>query len=369
MALAGRSRRGSGRRWVVVALVLTLLVLLVDASIKSRSQSPVREISGQAWMDRVVTLVTESNVVAKDLTSLRTDSSTTGSAALRSDLTTMDNQSEAVYKAFLKLNPPTDLAGPSGLLETCFYLRQKATTTLVDAVTDQLQAPSGSSAVVAAQQMQSAVSELEVADNAYTLFAKRLPASIGRATASMWVPEPSLYTQDKLEVWLTALHNRISLTPVHAIEIVALSTSPSPLGTSGGVETLPAGPLSVQVVVGNTGNQLATDLRVAATVSASSGQAAASDVVDQLTAGGDTTLHLGPLGPRVGVTVTLTVTVTPPTGSGTTAVTKTLQFVMPSSTSSTTTTTSTTSTTTVPGATTTTAPGSSTTTLTTLPGG
>jgi hypothetical protein len=193
--------------------------------------------------------------------------------------------------------------------------------------------------------MLSAVSELQVADNAYTLFAKRIPASVGTVQTSQWVPQPSLYTRDKLEVWLTALHTRVSLTPVHALSIVALSTSPSPLSTSGAVETLPAGLLTVQVVVGNVGNQPATDLRVAATISASSGVAAASHVVYQLPAGADTTVRLGSLGPKLGVAVTLTVTVTPPTGSGATAVTKTLKFMMPSATSSTTTTSSTTSTT------------------------
>jgi hypothetical protein len=345
MALAGRSRRGSGRRWIVVGLVLTLLVLLVDASIKSRSQSPAREVSGQAWLNRVVPLITASNVVSDDLQSLRTGSATLRSTALKTELTSMESSAQASYKSFTKLTPPASLAGASGLLDTCFYLRQKATAQLVTALTDQLSAPSGSSAATAAQSMLAAVSELEVADNAYTLFSQRLPASIGKVATSQWVSTPGLYTQDKLEVWLTALHNRVSLSPVHAITIVALSTSPSPLSTAGAVERLPAGALSVQVVVGNTGNQPATDLRVAAAISASSGQAAASWSMTALAAGSDTTVRLGSLGPKVGVTVTLTVTVTPPTGSGTTAVSKSLQFEMPSPTASTTRTSATTSTT------------------------
>jgi hypothetical protein len=352
MALAGRSRRGGGRRWIVVGLVLTLLVLLVDASIKSRSQAPVRQLSGQAWVNRVVPIITDSNVSGHDFQALRTNSASLSAATLRSDLAAMTNGTKGTYDAYAKLVAPTDLSTSAGLLGTCLLLRSQATATVVSAIRTQLAAPAGLPASTESQRIASAVHQLEVADSAYGLFAGRIPASIsGRMPASTWVTDESLFTPDTLTVWLKALHNRVSLSSVHSVEIVALTTTPAPLSLANKTETLPASTLHVSVVVGNTGNQNQGELRVKATVSRASGRGSAIDVISGLAAGADRTVTLGPLSPRIGVTVTLTVTVSPLSGSPTKPVTRSISFLMPSSTS-----TSTTSPTTAPTRTTVTTP-------------
>jgi len=52
MALAGRSsRRGAGARWLAIGIVVTLLVLLIDASLHSRSQSPGQQLAAGTWVD------------------------------------------------------------------------------------------------------------------------------------------------------------------------------------------------------------------------------------------------------------------------------------------------------------------------------
>jgi hypothetical protein len=236
--------------------VLTLLVLLVDASIKSRSQTPLRQLSGQAWVGRVVPIITDSDVSGHDLQALRTSAASLSATTLRSDLVAMTNGTQGAYDAYLKLVPPSDLTVSAGLLGTCLLLRREATATVVSAIRTQLAGPAHLPALSESQRIASAVKQLEVADSAYGLFATRIPASIGgRMPASVWVTNASLYTPATLTVWLKAVHNRISLASVHSIEIVALSTTPAPLSLANKTETLPASTLHVSVVVGNTGNQ------------------------------------------------------------------------------------------------------------------
>ncbi|HLH99341.1 MAG TPA: hypothetical protein VKV06_01050, partial [Acidimicrobiales bacterium] len=300
MALAGRSsRRGGGRRWILVGLVLTLVVVLIDASVKSRSQTPVRQLSGQAWVDHVLPVVTSSDAVARELQSLRADPTSLSAAQLRVELTSMTKTTRHNYESVMHLGVPTSLTGPATLLQTCLNLRSQATATFAGTISGQLAAPAGSSTTQAAQTLTSAVRQLEVADSACKLFASRWPKADGPVQADAWVTDASQYSAAKLQVWLASLRSKISLTPVHAISIVALSTTPSPLRVGGGTETLPASPLDVAVVLGNTGNQVESNLTVKATLSAATtpSGATASGAVPALDPGSDTTVQLGPLQP------------------------------------------------------------------------
>ena len=318
--------------------MLTLVVVLIDASVKSRSQTPVRQLSGQAWVDHVLPVVTSSDAVARELQSLRADPTSLSAAQLRVELTSMTKTTRHNYESVMHLGVPTSLTGPATLLQTCLNLRSQATATFAGTISGQLAAPAGSSTSQAAQTLTSAVRQLEVADSACKLFASRWPKADGPVRADAWVTDASQYSAAKLQVWLASLRSKISLTPVHAISIVALSTTPSPLRVGGGTETLPASPLNVAVVLGNTGNQVESNLTVKATLSAATtpSGATASGAVPTLDPGSDTTVQLGPLQPKTGVTVTLTVTVNPG-GAAAHPVTRAINFEMPSPTSSSTT--------------------------------
>ncbi len=326
-------------------MVLTLLVLLVDASIKSRSQAPVRQLSGQEWVDRVLPLIGQSNVSGRELEGFRSSSSAKLVPATAStDLNAMVNGTKRTYESYLKLTAPNSLAGSAGLLQTSLLVRSQAAAAIAAAVRTQLASPTTTATSSGAQrQITAAVSQLEIADEAYSLFTKRLPSSVGGAPASVWLTDSSsaLYAPAKLQVWLAGLHSRISLAAVHRLRVVSLATAPGPVGGSRGTtETLAPGThLQVTVVVGNVGNQPADNLDVKAAISASTGTASATTVIPSLAAGSDTTVALGALAPRIGVPVTLTVTVSPQKGSPTPAVNRRLVFTMPSPTSSSTTTT------------------------------
>ncbi len=325
--------------------MLTLLVLLIDASVKSRSPAPVRSLAGQAWYDRVQPLIQQSTVSGHELDALRTGSKAITASVLQSDLQDLVTSTRTTLASYQKLRAPASLESSAGLLETALLVRSQASASLAAAVRQQLARSATASLTAATTTLTRSAEQLQVADEAYRLFAGALPSWLGvRAPASVWVASSALYDASGLQVWLTALRSRISLAPVHRVAIVAVSTDPAPIGRRGSVEVLtPSNELVVTVVVGDTGNQTESDLTVSAALSRSTGVASVRSFVS-LGPGGAHAITFDPLGIPIGVDVVLTVTITPAAGSTTPAQVSRISLLMPSSTSGTTTTT-----TTVPG--------------------
>ncbi len=362
MALAGRSsHRGGGRRWLLVGLVITLLVLLVDASIKSRSPTPGRQLAAQAWVDAALSIVDQSNVQGADLAGFRNaPTSQLTAGKVTADLDAMTTGSRDAYARLVALREPQLLQSSVALLQTCLLLRSQASAAISAAVEASLRGRDGASSTASARRFATAVQQLQVADQAYALFARGLPSSLGvTAPTSAWVADTGLYSATELQVFLSALQSRISLTPVHMLSIVSVGTTPTPIRTTGAnqsVEVLSPSPiLTVAAVIANTGNQTERNLTVTASISRSTGTSTVSRSVSLL-AGATMTVILASLTPPLGPTVLLTVTVTPPTGSAAGPLMRTIQFEMPAPTSATTTTAGGTTTTTTPGQ----APGTST---------
>ncbi|MGH9105263.1 MAG: hypothetical protein ACRDZX_05385, partial [Acidimicrobiales bacterium] len=69
MAMPPRSlrRRGGSPRWLAVPLVLTILVLLVDASMHARSPKPQATLNGQAWVDKVLPDIAASTAQGREV--------------------------------------------------------------------------------------------------------------------------------------------------------------------------------------------------------------------------------------------------------------------------------------------------------------
>jgi hypothetical protein len=345
MALASRSsRRSNGRRWLVLGVVVTLVVILIDASIKSRSPDPVRQLAGQAWVDRALAIVGESNVQGRDLSAFLTSTSTVTAAGVTSELDAMSSGATASYRAYARLKAPSGVAAASGLLEACLLVRSQAARSIASAVEAELAAPaSPAAATAAATAVTAGVQRLEVADQAYNLFAGELPGYLDvKVPPSQWVPSGAGYDQASLSVFLTGLRSRVSLAPVTRLTIEAVSTTPSALGSNGTTEVLSPSPdLTVGVVVGNTGNQTLTNLTVGAAIAPTAGTSSAREFITTLAPGSSQTVSIGYLNPPLGTTITLTVTVTPQAGSAAAPQTRTISFEMPSPTSSTSTTTTT----------------------------
>jgi len=340
MALATRSsRRASGRRWLAVGVVVTILVLLIDASVRSRSPDPTRRLAGSVWADKAFALVQQSNVQGRQLTAFLADTTPSSGAAARLQLGAVRSGAASTLRAAQALGAPAAMSGVAGLLDTCLLVRSQEATAITGAVFHALAAPIGVGAITSASKvLATGIQRLEVADAACALFAKDLPGWLHvRAPKSQWIHGtggPGT-TPAGEAVFLTALHRRVNLKARSAVAIEAISTTPSAVGTRNGVQILTSGhQLTVDVVVGNTGNRPEQNLTLSASISPATGTSTAHAFIGSLQPGTSEALTLGGLAPPVGRKVTLTVTLTPAAGDPAKPKTTTLEFEMPSPNSS-----------------------------------
>lgn len=351
-------------------MAITLLVLLIDASLHSRSPAPERELAAGAWVDKVLPLISASSVEGQTVSSLWASGLRMPAQAVAQQIDSVAAGAYANYQAVVKLRPPAELDGPAGLLEACLLARSEAAAELKTALTGVLGAaaqvtsstslpasrraaagPGGATnattttTVAAApappqsevQAVQKAGNDIQVGDQAFQLFASTMPASVGvRIPASAWGADPSPYQPQQAQVFLTSLRNASAAGPVHQVQIYAVSTDPAPVPPAspspGGVETIPdAKAMTLTIVLADTGNQDEHGLTVTASISpAGSGTASVRDFVDLSPGEAHTISGLGPLNPPKGQPVTLTVAVTGPAGAGAAALaTSTLVFQMP----------------------------------------
>lgn len=354
MALAGRSARrgGAGARWLAVGVVITLLILLVDASLHSRSSGPGQQLAAGAWIDRVIPIVTTSNEEGQELAGLWANGLRLQPATIDSSLQRLATGAASDYSALLKLRPPTLLTGPAGLLETSLYARRQAvaalrgafqspaapaasasattTTTAASSTSSGTGGPGSEAAAVEA--IQTAGNYLQVGDQAYQLFSSSMPKSVGvTMPGSVWLADAAPYQPQRAQIFLASLQSAASTTPVHQVKIYSVTTSPGPVSGSGAVEVLPdASAITVTIVLADVGNQPEPNLTVTAAISPSgAGSRSVRDFVSLQPGQAHTIAGLGPLDPPQGPQVTMTITVTPPAGSTTPVVTQTVVFSMP----------------------------------------
>ena len=340
MALVSRSARrgGVGRRWLLIGVVITLFVLLIDASLHSRSPAPDNELATGAWVDRAVPLVTSSIEQGQQLAGVWATGFHTSAATLSAELDQIATGAAGTYRQATALRAPAALAGAAGLLDASLLARSEAATSIRAALTPILQGTAtstgGTPSAATVTAIQTAGDDLQVSDQAYRLFLHSLP-NIGVAMpSSTWVADPTPYQSGPAQVFLTTLQNAMSATPVHQVKIDAITTSPAPVAAQGNVQILPAAPaMSVTVVLSDLGNQPEKGLTVTASISAAGRSSSVRDFVDLAPGQAQTIQGMGPLNPPQGVPVTLTLTVTPPAGSATPVVNQTLVFMMPGTTS------------------------------------
>jgi hypothetical protein len=348
MALAGRSARrgGAGIRWLAIGVVITLLVLLIDASLHSRSVTTAEDLAAGTWIDRVLPVIATSTAEGEQLQQLWTNGLHLSGPTISSQLQQLTAGSAAAYQDVIKLRPPDVLAGQSGLLEASLLARSEATSTLQSAFTPMLASSTSGSSATAQQNsieaIQTAGTDLQVGDQAYEMFARTMPGSLGvRMPDSKWITSSTPYEPQTAQIFLTSLQNAVVSTPVHQLKIYSVTTSPAPVSVRGTVKVLPdASAMEVTVVVADVGNQPENNLTVtAAIIPPTAGSSSVRDFVNLVPGQAYTIAGMGPLNPPQGPGFTLQITVTPPAGSTTPPITETLGLSMPAPPPSTTTTT------------------------------
>ncbi|MGH9055877.1 MAG: hypothetical protein ACRDYY_08470 [Acidimicrobiales bacterium] len=325
MALGARSARrgGGGLRWLAVGVVLTLLILLIDASLHSSSPGPAQQMATGAWVDRVLPIINESTQEGEQIAGIWAHGLTMKPTEVADQLGQTGAAAAEAYHDVIGLRPPVALAGAAGLLDASLLARSEAATQLRSAL-----GPNAGSSPVSV--IQSAGSHMQVGDSAYQLFAQSMPKSVPAMPPSTWLADPAPYQPQAARIFLASFQSAGASNPVHKVEIYAVSTTPSPVSTQGTTQVLPdARAMTVTIVVANIGNQREKDLTVTAAISPSKGESTARDFVDLQPGQAHTIVGLGPLNPPEGAPVTLTVTVTPAAGSPMPPATTTLVFSMP----------------------------------------
>src|SRR5437588_5123672 len=106
MALAGRSARraGAGLRWLAVGVVLTLVILLIDASLHSKSPDQGVQLAAGKWIDRILPIVTTSTVEGQVISQIWASGLTTQAPQIASQLQQVVNGSAQASDDELRLH-------------------------------------------------------------------------------------------------------------------------------------------------------------------------------------------------------------------------------------------------------------------------
>jgi hypothetical protein len=303
----------------VLGLVLTVLVLGVDAAVSSRSDGPARQQAELAYLDNVRPLVDRSNQQGADLTDVRTTAVGLGRDGIGRRLDRVSREADAVLRDARRLDPPPTLRDADDLLVAAFAIRAKAATTMRKALMDALGTAPPEPAVGA---LVDAGKDMVAADRAYELFVSSLPPATTAPPApaapppSQWAANADDWSAPLLGSFVTTLRSSQVLSPVHDLAVALVLVDPAGVGTDGPATVLPpVKNLHLQIVVTNTGNEAEKHAVVSATItpSAIGPTETARDFVD-LTAGQRLTVTLGTLRPPTQVPFTLTVRIDPVEG-------------------------------------------------------
>jgi hypothetical protein len=326
MASSGTGRRR--RRWLVVAAALSLLALLINATVSSGSSTQARVIAGQGFLDQVRPLVTRSTNEGTDIADVRNNAGKLGRDGVMARLARVSRDADDVLTQARRLKAPANMATARDLLMATFAIRKETTVAVTKGLTAAVSKGSTDDAV---GQLLEAGRDLLAGDRSYQLFQRDVSPKVGDVEDSQWVTDADSWSEPVLAAFVAGLRSSAAASPIHDLRVVLVTTDPVPVGTEGTSEVLPTAKLlKLQIVVANVGNEAEKRLTVSATITpASIGPSDTSrDFVD-LTPGQRKTVLLGTLRPTPGTPTALLIHIDTAPGEANTADNeRTLSFVM-----------------------------------------
>ncbi|HTW11061.1 MAG TPA: hypothetical protein VME46_26410 [Acidimicrobiales bacterium] len=262
----------SGSRWLIVPFVLTIIVVLIDASMHARSPQPQRTLDSEAWVDQVLPDITASSAQGLEIAGISSRKLTLPAGGVAAELSSLASQSLATYRSVRDLAPPSGLASAAGLLQACLWARQAGAGEMASAVKQLL---GGAHPYSVVPEMTAAAAEFQVSDNAYQLFSRDLPRLGVDMPPSQWAAQPGIFQPEALSGFTARLLADVVKAPAHELDIDAISTNPAVLDTQGNVQVLsPAETVSVTVVVADGGRSSEAGVTVSARISPAKGSPA-----------------------------------------------------------------------------------------------
>jgi hypothetical protein len=328
MALGSRPTRRRGPRWLMLAVIASVVVLAVNAAMKARSLAPARDLAQQTYLDQVLPAIQQSSQEGKDIVTVRTQALSLGATTMANRLREVTTSANQTLTQVQRLTPPRPLQTAHDLLIATLAIRAEGADAFRQAM---VVAISGQGSATPVQQIVDVGRDFDAGDRAYALFVKAMPNVNVSMPPSQWVSGVSSYSEPEVTVFLTTLRSAASLAPVHDGSVVLVSTDPSAVGINGTTAVFPISKiLNMQIVVADVGNQPEKNLMVTATItpSAIGPSEMVRDFVN-LAPGQRRTVKLGGLRPQPGGPTTLTVKID--TAPGETSVadnSKAITFVM-----------------------------------------
>jgi hypothetical protein len=263
-----RSHRGT-LRWLLLPVLVTLVLLVLDAAFHARSTKAGANLGSEAWVDRVLPEIAQSSAQGSEVAAINSGQVPAGPPAVSSELSGIASAAAATYTAVVTNPAPSELARAADQLQACLSARKAGTAQMAAAVQSLLDGDANSSFVT---EMLSAASEFKAGDNAYRQFAMEFPKLGVTLPASAWPAITTAYRPTTLATLASKLLAGVTLAPQHQLAIDAITTNPPALRVQSGIQILsPTGALSVIVVIGNNGQSQEKGIQVTATITPSAG--------------------------------------------------------------------------------------------------
>src|SRR5580698_7962915 len=174
MALASsRLTRQSGRRWLVLGAVATVVVLAVNAAMSARSPAPARQLAEQNYMDQVLPAIQGSTQQGQDIASIQAQALTLSATVIMTRLGQEVTAAQGTLNTVERLTAPKDMQGAHDLLVATLAIRVNAVQALSKAMVGAL---SGNPTPTAVNALMAVASDFTAGDLTYQLFLKTPPA-------------------------------------------------------------------------------------------------------------------------------------------------------------------------------------------------
>ena len=168
MAVIGRRRRP---RWLWFLVMITVIVLLVDLVVSTRSDEPSRRVAALGYLDQVRAQIEQSNRQGADVTDVRSKAAELGRAGVTKRLDRVARDAARTLAAARNADAPGDLSDARSLLLTTLWLRARGTRFMKDALESALGKTAPQAAIT---KMADVGADLTAADRTYEGFLNAL---------------------------------------------------------------------------------------------------------------------------------------------------------------------------------------------------
>lgn len=297
-----RRRRGRGRgrqpRWLLLALIVSVVVLAVNAMMSGGSSDRDARSATLRYLDAIRPGIEASTAQGRELDQMRGDPGLLGREGIGRRTERLVAGANTILRQLRTAEPPPTLDVSHSVLVATMAVRARATAEIRSALDGIRGDGSPAPAIVA---LVASGQDLEAADRTYEVFAESVQGEGGPAPempASRWLGAIHLWDEPEVAAFVGSLQSATSATPLHNLSVVAVGSDPAAVGREGAALVLPIiRSLRLEIVVANSGNSAQRQVPVVATLQGPGGELDTARQFVDLEPGQRLALSLGGLRP------------------------------------------------------------------------